>query len=312
MSIPAQPWVIVPGNHDGVHLGHQHLLQSAIAQAQGQPVVPLFFDPHPAKVLRPEKAPEPLTTPMRRTELLLGRGASHVVCERFDEDLATQTPEAFATTFLRDKLGASLVVVGPDFRFGHRRAGDINVLKSLGEKHGFGVHTVNVERQDGERISSSLIRKRLKLGDVRGAAAWLGRFHEVEANVVVGQRRGRTLGFPTANLGAVQTLLPSDGVYAVVVRIAGEPKIWSGAANLGLRPTVGAGRSAEVHLLDFSGDADSLYGKQLRVGFVARIRDEKKFDGISMLKDQIAEDVAKARELADPARLDNEGLISWF
>ena len=239
-------------------------------------------------------------------------GASHVVCEHFDQTTAQISPTDFAAGFLKKRLGASLVVVGPDFRFGHRRAGDVAMLRRLGAEHGFAVHEVDVACEAGRRISSSLIRGQLRRGDVVGAAHALGRLHEVEAVVVEGHKRGRTIGFPTANLGSCPTLLPSDGVYAVVARVLdGPPGVWGGAANLGVRPTVAAGRSVEVHLLDFSGDADSLYGKRLRVGFVARIRDELRFDGVDELKRQIAADVAQARALSRAA-LEQDEVMAWF
>lgn len=317
MSIPQQPWAIVPGNHDGVHRGHQHLLDLAKAEAGKLPVVPLFFDPHPAKVLRPEAAPTPLTTVPRRIALLMKAGASHVVCRHFDHELAALTPDAFVRQVLSDKLGAKLVVTGPDFRFGHRRSGDVDTLRQLGQTLGFEVRVADLALEDGQRISSTWIRARLRQGDVVGAANALGRFHEAEATVVQGQQRGRTIGFPTANLNEMSTLLPADGVYSVVARVVdadvadASQTLWCGAANLGVRPTLAAGRSLEVHLLDLEASGGALYGKRLRIGFVDRIRDERKFDGIDALKRQIALDVDAARASAGQA-LKKREMLQWF
>lgn len=314
MPVPPKPWAIVPGNHDGVHRGHRQLIALAREQASELPVVPLFFDPHPAVVLRPEKAPVPLTTSERRVELLLAAGASHVVCHRFDLALSALSPRAFAEEFLKDKLGAELVVTGPDFRFGQHRAGHVGTLRDLGEKLGFRVCVADEARQGGERISSSWIREQITRGEVHEAAQALGRYHEAEAEVVVGQKRGRTIGFPTANLGALTTLLPSDGVYAVVARVTNDPQMTDvliGAANLGQRPTLDAGRSLEVHLIDYEVSAEALYKKRLRIGFVARLRDEIRFDGLDALRRQIGVDVKNARTLAAAARMDRE-MMQWF
>ena len=286
--------VVTPGNHDGVHLGHRALL--AAARELGAHVTALTFDPHPAMVLAPSKAPPLLTTPARRAALLKKLGADAVEILAFDEELAAMRPEEFVRRVIGERLHASGVVVGPDFRFGKGRAGDVDTLRALGSERGFEVRTVGPVHLDGDVVSSTRIRKRVALGDVEGATRLLGRVHDVGGTVVQGDQRGRTIGFPTANLDCESVLLPADGVYAVVMRV-GET-LHRGVANLGVRPTFAAGRSVEAHLFDF--DAD-IYGATARVGFVQRIRGEQKFSGLDALKAQIALDADAARAALDAA-----------
>jgi riboflavin kinase/FMN adenylyltransferase len=288
---------VVPGNHDGVHRGHRALIDeaSAYARPRGLRVVALTFDPHPLHVLAPERAPARLTSIARRIELLRGAGCDEVHVATFDSAFAAQSPETFADVVLVDTLHARAIVLGPDFRFGAKRAGDLALLAALGEARDFEVVPLAPLCADGAPISSSRIRAALGDGDVHTAARLLGRVHDVDGEVVLGHQRGRTLGFPTANLGPSAVLLPADGVYAVVARVLSDgaaSRVLGGVANLGVRPTVGAGRSVEVHLFDFDGD---LYGAQLRVGFVARLREERRFDGLAALTAQIAQDAADAR-----------------
>ncbi|MDH5490979.1 MAG: bifunctional riboflavin kinase/FAD synthetase [Myxococcales bacterium] len=286
--------VVVPGNHDGVHLGHRSLLAAARARAaQGSlRVVALFFDPHPSAVLAPERAPSALTSASRRVELLRGAGADAVHVQPFDSDFATLSPEAFVQQILVERLGARSLVVGPDFRFGRGRAGDLGTLQALGLEHGFEVIAAPAARFEGAPVSSTRIRHHLGLGEVECASALLERYHDIEGEIVEGDRRGRELGFPTANLRAPRTLLPADGVYAVLARLVDSSEPLRGVANLGQRPTFEAGRSLEVHLLDF--DA-SIYGRVLRVAFVKRLRGERRFDGLEALRAQIAIDREAAR-----------------
>lgn len=292
-----QPSVVTPGNYDGVHLGHQKLLETARAEAAragGLRVVAMTFDPHPAQFMAKEGAGDLLTDPARRRELLLGRGAEEVVLKRFDAAFAALTPEEFARRVLVEEVGARAVVVGEDFRFGAGRAGDVAALQALGNQLGFRAIQVGKVESAGGPVSSSRIRRALSDGDVLSAALMLGRVHDVTRRVIRGDQRGRTIGVPTANLELAGTLLPQSGVYAVVARVLGErdaPRL-AGVANLGTRPTVAAGRSFEVHLLDFDGD---LYGRELRVGFVARLREERKFPDLGALKQQIQRDIEAAR-----------------
>ena len=261
----------------------------------------VFFDPHPRALLRPEKAPPLLTTATRRIELLRGLGIDEVVAQLFDEDFASLSPEAFVTEVLVARLAATAIVVGPDFRFGKEARGTTALLRSLGDRHGFEVETVDPVLLDGDRISSTRVRNSLMGGDVTTAARLLGRWHDVDGQVVPGDARGRAIGFRTANLEIGDVLVPADGVYAILGQVADGDGRWGrsipGVANLGSRPTFGAGRSVEVHFLDFDGD---LYGGTLRVFFVARLRDEARFDGIEALRRQIEMDIEGARSvLAD-------------
>jgi riboflavin kinase/FMN adenylyltransferase len=289
--------VVVPGNHDGVHRGHQHLIERARASTRlGEHVVVLTFFPHPLAFLRPERAPEIITPLARRIELLERAGADRVHVARFDAEYAAQSAETWATQCLKRELGARAVVIGPDYRFGKDRVGTPTLLTQLG----LAVVTAEAVRQGGEPISSTRVRSALAAGDAQLATRLLGRVHDVEGVVIEGQRRGRTLGFPTANLGHVEGLVPADGVYAVVGRIRGESEPMWGVANLGQRPTVSAGRSLEAHFFDVSRD---LYGQRIRLGFVGRLRAEQKFDSLDRLVAQIRLDSAQARQLlasADP------------
>lgn len=300
--------VIAPGNHDGVHLGHQALVQTARAHGGRHALraVALTFDPHPAALLAPERAPAPLTTIARRTELLLAAGADQVVVQPFTHEFAALDPEAFLQTLLDHNARA--LVVGPDFRFGKNRAGDVAMLQQFGARHGLAVIVEPPVLVAGERVSSSAVREALASGEVEHAAALLGHLPELAGEVVQGARRGRTIGFPTANLATEPVLHPADGVYAVVARVLDRPtrEYLRGVANLGVRPTVAAGRSVEVHLFDWTGD---LYGARLRVGFVKRLRGEQKFSGVDALRAQIELDCEAARATLAAA---DEGTWAWI
>lgn len=313
-DIESAPAVVTPGNHDGVHLGHRALVREARRLADlARPalrVVAMTFDPHPLHFVTPERAPPLLTTPARRAELLRAAGADHVEIVRFDEAFCALEPTAFVHDVLVKRLSARAVVVGEDFRFGAQRAGDVNLLIKLGEPYGLQVVTLAPVRLDGQLVSSSQVRAALAAGDVELAARMLTRVHDVERRVVRGDQRGRTIGFPTANLELVGMMPPADGVYAVAVRILDaeglpDAMLW-GVANLGVRPTVRAGRSMEVHILDFDGD---LYERRLRVGFVSRLRGEQKFSGLDALKAQIAKDVDAGRAALEAC---DARFLSWM
>jgi len=294
MSTEAPPSVVAPGNYDGVHLGHRALLDAARALAgDAARVVVLTFDPHPAQLLAPERAPSLLTTITRRVELLGALGADHVEVATFDHAFAAQSANEFIDDVLRRRLNARGVVCGPDFRFAKGREGSIGTLRDAG----LDVRTVDAVRIDGAVVSSTRIRGALRDGAVEEAATLLGRVHDVAGEVIEGDRRGRTIGFPTANLACEPALLPADGVYSVVARTE-RGALLRGVANLGVRPTVEAGRSVEAHFFDFDGD---LYGQTLRVGFVTRLRGEEKFDGLDALVAQIRADAARARSELDAA-----------
>jgi riboflavin kinase/FMN adenylyltransferase len=308
-ALPAQPQapcVFAPGNHDGVHLGHQALIRRThgYAQAHGLRALALTFDPHPMALLAPARAPVPLTTLARRCELLRLAGADDVAVEAFTPELASLAPEVFLRGLMQ--RGARAFVVGPDFRFGKDRAGDVALLERFGQENGLAVMVEQPVLVDGMRVSSSAVREAVAAGDVVRARTLLGHVAELAGSVVVGQQRGRTLGFPTANLAPEPVLQPADGVYAVVARVLGESAVMNGVANIGVRPTLTAGRSVEVHLFDFAGD---LYGKSLRVGFLSRIRDERKFSSLEALRAQIGLDCEAARSTVAAS---DERLWAWI
>jgi riboflavin kinase/FMN adenylyltransferase len=286
----ADPGVVTIGNFDGVHLGHRALLDETrrLARAHGARAVALTFDPAPRDLLRPDNPVVRIQTLKDRASSLLHAGIDVVVVEPFTRELAALSAQDFATLILRDRLNARAVVVGWDFRFGRARGGDAASLRAT-----LGIEVVAVPPQHlgGDLLSSSRIRQALTEGDVAGAARWLGRPHLVRGTVIAGDQRGRTLGFPTANVRPVTPLLPANGVYAVRVDTPtgrGLP----GVANVGVRPTFGPGhRGLEVHLLGWEGD---LYGHELNVWFVARLREERRFDSAEALLTQIRADAAAA------------------
>lgn len=291
------PSVVTPGNHDGVHLGHRALIDAAkrSAEQHGWQTLGMFFDPHPTAVLAPARAPVLITSIERRVELMKGAGCDDVVVLPFDSEFARMSPDRFVQKVLLEACHAKGVVVGPDFHFGHKRSGNVDTLRSWGEREGFTVELVQPVMFDGEAVSSTRIRRVLQEdGNVEAAARMMTRLHEVSGRIVRGDQRGRELGFPTANLDVEPLQLPKDGVYAVVARVLDEPAapLLHGVANLGNRPTFEAGRSVEVHLFAFDGN---LYGKRLRIGFAARIRGEAKFDGLGALRAQIDRDCDEAK-----------------
>jgi len=305
------PSVVTPGNHDGVHLGHRALIDAAkrTADAHGWQTLAMCFDPHPTAVLTPERAPVLLTDMTRRIELLKGAGCDDVVVLPFDDEFSRMTPDRFVERVLLDACHAKGVVVGPDFHFGHRRSGNVATLRRWGRREGFTVELVPPVMYRGDSVSSTRLRRILgEDGNVEDAAAMMSRVHETTGRIVEGDHRGREIGFPTANLEVEPVQLPKDGVYAVVARVldeAGGPLL-HGVANLGERPTFAAGRSVEVHLFGFDGD---LYGKRMRVGFVARIRGESKFQGVEALREQIERDCDRAKNALQPLKPD---LVRWI
>ena len=277
------------GNFDGVHLGHQALF--AEAKKHGAPVAVTFL-PHPGKVLQPEMAPRLITTQTRKLELLEGTGLSAVVVQPFSVDYARTTAEQFEVA-LFDGLKAKAIVIGYDFTYGAKRAGTVDTLKVAAAKRGAGVFVVSPVSVDGVVVSSSKIREYVLEGRVAAAHRLLGRYFDLDGSVVPGAGRGRTIGFPTANIDTLNELRPAAGVYAVRVTLKGDPKLHGGAANIGVKPTFGGGAvTIEAHLFDFSGD---LYGHKLRVEFIDRLRGEQRFGSVSELSGQIARDLEAAR-----------------
>lgn len=302
----ARDWtaaVVSVGNFDGVHRGHQALARvvAAEARAHSAAAVVLTFDPHPSRVLAPERAPATLMSLEQRAEALAPLGIDRLVALPFTRALAAESPGAFARRVLAESLAAREVVVGASFRFGRGRAGDVESLERLGRELGFRVTAVPPVLEAGSPISSTRVREALAAGDVRAASALLGRPYFVDGAVARGAGRGRGLGFPTANLELLNETLPAAGVYACVSLIPGEPeRAVPAVVNLGRRPTFGGGALLlEAHLLDF---AEDLYGRRMRVRFAERVRDERRFDGPEALRAQIALDVAAARGLLEKAR----------
>lgn len=285
----SQGTVVVTGNFDGVHRGHQALFVRALHEARDKDLIPvaLTFDPHPRIVLG-KGEPAMLTSTERRIELIRELGVAHVFVRRFDLAFAAWPAERFVEELLVGDLSARVVVAGDNFHFGARRAGDDALLQRMGPLLGFAAFTLEATDEKGP-LSSSRVRDAIALGDLAEAAHVLGRPHSIAGTVVHGDHRGRTIGFPTANLDEVFEMVPPNGVYAVMV-----DGIGPGVMNIGVRPTVHteARRTLEVHVFDFTGD---LYGKTLRVQLIDKLRDERKFDGLPALQAQIAADVTRAR-----------------
>lgn len=292
---PLRATVVTVGCFDGVHLGHRYLVQQLVQRASETDLLPtvVTFEPHPRRILRPDEELKTLTDTAERAALLREAGAELVVTLRFTPQLAAALPQEF-TAWLADRLRMRELWVGTDFALGRSRSGTVPVLQSIGRSQGFEVYTLEPYRLDGELVKSSIIRQALLAGNLDRANRLLGRPYAVVGTVVRGAQRGRELGFPTANIAVPEDrLLPAFGVYAVRVRIASEASERAGVANLGLRPTVdGQSLVLEVHLFDFAGD---LYGAQVRVAFIKRLREERRFGSLDELRAQIARDAAQAQ-----------------
>jgi riboflavin kinase/FMN adenylyltransferase len=299
------------GAFDGVHRGHRVLIDRAVAEADGRLLaVAVTFDPHPLSVIRPDMAPLLLTSMAHRLEIFEAEGIDGALVIQFTPELAAESAERFASRVLADTLNASHVVVGRNFRFGHRAAGDVALLGELGRELGFDVTVVDLEplgdtptasggREEPVAVSSTGIRALVAAGDVAGAAAALGRAHRVSGVVVHGDHRGRELGYPTANVDVADSMaVPADGVYAGRFRVEGDAAVWRPAAiSVGTNPTFdGETRRVEAFVLDAPEGYDA-YGQWADVEFVDRIRPMVRFDGIEELVIQMADDVERARGL---------------
>lgn len=302
----ARGCVVAVGNFDGLHKGHQVVINEAgtIARAQKAPWAVMTFEPHPDLLFKPDMAPFRLTTMRTKSHMIESLGVDELLIQHFDKAFASLSAEDFVAEVIVKGLGAAHVVAGYDFRFGQKRMGDCDTLLHMGREKGFGFTAVpKVTDEDGIVYSSTRVRDHLRAGDVQGAEHVLGRPFELEGRVEHGDARGRDLGFPTANIHLGEFLRPATGVYAIRAGLdEGAETTWiDGVANFGRRPTFHADDDVvlEAHLFDYSGD---LYGKHLRVELVERLREEVKFSGLDELKAQIARDCEKAKEILAKAR----------
>ena len=290
--------VLALGNFDGMHRGHLKIIERVRrgAEERGSTAVAMTFDPHPSKIVRPDKAPPLLMTHQQKLEALARGGMHGVAIIRFTPELAQWDPETFVRSVLVEWLHVAEVWVGANFLFGHDRSGNFSLLRSLGARYGFRAEKIDPVRYKDFVVSSTRVRRLIAEGRVDEAGALLGHHYTLDGTVVQGQKRGRELGFPTANLCAENELVPPAGVYATTVNI--DAMAYPAITNIGTRPTFESGQEniIETHVLDFDND---LYGAKLRLGFVQRLRDEKKFDGVDALKAQIEADRARAKDLFD-------------
>jgi riboflavin kinase / FMN adenylyltransferase len=291
--VPVRDGYVAIGNFDGVHRGHQVMIGRLIARARdaGRPAIAVTFDPHPLSLLRPEALPPGLTTLADRADLLRSCGVDCVVVLPTSWELLRLTAAEFFDQVVYQRLHAVGLVEGPNFCFGKDRGGNVTLLRQLCAHAGLSLDVVEPVTIDGQWVSSSVIRSLLQAGDVDDAVNLLGRPYRLTGRVVTGSRRGATLGFPTANLADLQTVIPGSGVYAGRTEIDG--RTHQAAIHIGPNPTFGeAALKVEVHVLDFAGD---LYDRTLSVDFTRRLRDVRRFDSVDELRRQLTEDIAAAR-----------------
>jgi riboflavin kinase/FMN adenylyltransferase len=291
-----QPVWLAIGVFDGVHQGHRAVMRAALdgAAAGGGVAVAMTFDPHPARIMRPEFAPKLLTSTAHKARLIEAVGLPYLLVVHFDEAFSAQPPEEFVREIAAGCGTLRQICVGEDWVFGAKRAGNVALLEKLGAELGFTVNAVKSVKAASQVVSSTRIREAVASGALDLANELLGRAYTILGTVEPGDQLGRTIGFPTANLRAHAEQFPPNGVYAVRVALDGETR--KGVANIGYRPTVAEGveRKLEVHLFDFAGD---LYGRDLEVEFVKFLRPEQKFAGVEELKAQITRDAALARQV---------------
>src|SRR3954467_7192225 len=288
--------VLALGNFDGVHRGHQKILERLrrVAAERGATAVVMTFDPHPPRIVRPDKAPPLLMTKAQKLEAIAAAGVQGAAIVRFTRELSLWDPEMFVRTVLVGWLRVSEVWVGANFLFGHDRAGNFSLLRVLGQRYGFRAGKIDPVRYKDFVVSSTRVRRLVTEGRVDEAGALMGHQYYIDGTVVRGDQRGRTLGFPTANLCSENELLPPNGVYATTAQIGAV--VHPSVTNIGTRPTVdNTGRTViETHVFTFDQD---LYGQSIRVGFVQRLRDERRFDSLDLLRAQIDADCQRARVL---------------
>lgn len=290
--------VLALGNFDGLHRGHQKIVERIRRSAadRGATALVLTFDPHPPRVVRPDKAPPLLMTMPQKIAALEKAGLHGVAVVRFTEAFSRLSPDQFVRQVLVDWLRVSEVWVGADFLFGHERAGTFSVLRSLGTQYGFRTEKIDPVRYKEFVVSSTRIRRLVAEGRVDEAGALLGHHYTIEGTITAGAGRGRTLGFPTANLSTHNELVPPTGVYATAAELHGTR--WPAVTNIGVRPTFEAAGAVtvETHILGLTGD---VYGAPLSLSFIQRLRDERKFPDVDALREQIAADVRRAGRLFD-------------
>lgn len=283
------------GFFDGVHLGHQQIIRQTIADARQHDSIALVltFDKHPNAIVAPEKTPPLIYSLPQKLRAIQSLGIADILLIEFNKPFSRQTGEEFVRVLARDFGKIHSICVGANFAFGHKRSGNVVLLKKLGDELHFQVHGLSAVSLDGQAVSSTRVRELIRAGNLDDASQMLGRPYAICGTVVVGDKLGRGLGFPTANLDVAGLVLPPNGVYAAVTKHEG--RLYRAALNIGIRPTVTSGRQlrVEAHLLDFDGD---LYGRELEIEIGEKLRDEKKFGSPRELKEQIAKDVASVRE----------------
>lgn len=298
-QVQDRPVYLALGNFDGVHLGHKQLIQSMITGAHQNNGIAaaLIFEPHPAAVLFPDKAPKLLVTPERKAELLEKLGLDILIYTPFTLDVAKWTPEEFVKIILVNTLKICEVYVGFNYSFGHKGAGTPELLTELGWKYNFGINIISPVTINDEIVSSSLIRRALENGDINSARIMLGHCPILEGKVIEGEHRGRRIGFPTANLGVdSELIIPAKGVYSAQAFI--DDNVYTSVVNIGIKPTfhVEYPISIEAYIMNFS---ENIYGRHLRLLLLNKIRDERKFNGIDELVSQIKNDCSQALQISE-------------
>jgi riboflavin kinase/FMN adenylyltransferase len=296
---PRPPWLVHPvlalGNFDGLHRGHLKIIERVRrgAMEHGGTPMAMTFDPHPPRVVRPDKAPPLLMTKTQRLDALHRAGIACVAVVRFTHELSEWDPDTFVRTVLAEWLRVSDVWVGANFLFGHGRSGNFTLLRTLGQRYGFRADKIDPVRYKDFVVSSTRIRRLVAEARMDEAGALLGHPYFVDGTIVEGQKRGKTIGYPTANMVTENELIPPHGVYATTMTIDGV--VHAGMTNIGVRPTFGeTDATIETHLLRYSGD---LYGRRVRLSFVQRLRDERRFDSVDALRAQIEADERRASHL---------------
>ena len=285
------------GNFDGVHKGHQVLLKKTcdIAEKNNGSAIAFTFEPHPLKIISPENCPPLLTSYTQKMKWIESYGIDLAICADFNSDFANQSPRSFAENILCKKIGAREVVVGFDYAFGKGREGTISHLKEMGKEFNFIVHVIEPVKSNGHMVSSSSLREMIGSGRVETAKELLGRNYSLQGEVIHGRKRGKDLGFPTANLKIEDAMAPATGVYAVNAFLDSQRK--HAVANVGYNPTFGSKElNVEAHIFEFNED---IYGKTMEIEFVSRIRDEIKFSSVESLTEQIRKDILKAKNILE-------------